>query len=425
MTTRKASWTDYLLVYGLLAVSGMEYYYRPQQYSFILFAIVLGVVWFRKPNLTVRPLLIIAVVFLLEMLHALHFNNFVPTSLATILVRLTMVYLVVHTCGLRFIRCYIDILYVSALLSLPVWALTFFPAAEQFLIQNVAQVLFRPLIASTDSLYSHNPNIIIYTFNPFAQDLVGSVLVKRNSGPFWEPGAFGIFLNLALVFNIIRKKALINRENVWMAIALFTTLSTAGYLTLFIILIGYLLASPAIRPIVKISWMVVMIPVGVIAYSQMAFLGGKVEENISLTREDNSSRFGSAYLDFVDLARSPVIGFGRLIENRFGQLARSHDLAVHRNNGITNLLVTYGIPATVAYLWLVFLFFRRYCRRAGCPQLFALFGFLSVMSSAFSQVVLDRPVLLALLFLAERLRQIERWNLPAGRRENPLTVAPL
>ncbi|MGA0557727.1 hypothetical protein ACO2Q8_13815 [Larkinella sp. VNQ87] len=405
--TKPSSWSEYALVYGLIAVSGIEFFYRSQEYVVLLFLAACLVAMIRKTALTMRPLVIILAVFLLEQLQAVQFSNFVPTSIIAMMIRLAVVYLIMHICGLKTVRLFVDIIYVTALISLPIYVLTFVPGAESFMIENIAKVFFRPIFHIDEGMYTTGPTILIYNFNPFAFEIIGSSIVKRNSGPFWEPGAFGVMLNLAIALNTIRRKSLINKQNVWMMLALATTLSTAGYVTLFIIAIGYLLTNRAISDKTKLAYLLLLVPAAGIFYSRAAFMEEKIQQNISLTREDNTSRFGSAYLDLIDLGRSPFIGFGRLAENRFGQAAVSQDLSIHRNNGVTSLLITYGVPAALLYFTLLFLFFWRYCKRVGFPVLFAVFAFLSVLSSGFSQVIFDRAMLLAFLFLADRLRQIQ------------------
>ncbi|GAB3317365.1 hypothetical protein GCM10027299_08630 [Larkinella ripae] len=421
MEQQKTTWPEYALVYGLIGISGMEFFYRSQEYVILLFLGACAVALTRKTVLTVRPLVIVLVVFILEQLHAVQFSNFVPVSLLSMLIRLLVVYLVIHICGLKTIKMYVDILYVSALISLPVYALSFIPSIEQFMIQGIAKVFFNPIFHIEEGMYTTGPTILIYNFNPWAFEIIGSYLVKRNSGPFWEPGAFGVMLNLAIVLNIIRQKSLVNRQNIWFVIALATTLSTAGFVTLFVIAIGYLLTSPVISDKVKLAYLLLLIPAAGLFYSKAVFMEDKIQQNISLTQEDNTSRFGSAYLDLIDLAKSPLIGFGRLAENRFGQAAVSQDLSIHRNNGVTSLLITYGIPAALLYFTLLYLFFWRYCKLTGYPTLFAVFAFLSVLSSGFSQVIFDRAILLAFLFLAERLRQMGVQELSLPRQRVPVT----
>jgi len=50
----------------------------------------------------------------------------------------------------------------------------------------------------------------------------------RNSGPFWEPGAFAGYLELALIFALAQRQKL-TWKPIALVLAILTTMSTAGY----------------------------------------------------------------------------------------------------------------------------------------------------------------------------------------------------
>ena len=63
----------------------------------------------------------------------------------------------------------------------------------------------------------------------------------RNCGPFWEPGAFAGYIILALIF-ILRDFKLMNKKIISVLIfSLLTTVSTTGYLCLFVVIFIYLI----------------------------------------------------------------------------------------------------------------------------------------------------------------------------------------
>ncbi|GAB3264737.1 hypothetical protein GCM10027347_32000 [Larkinella harenae] len=386
-------WPERLLVYGLIAVSGIEYFYHNQEYVIVLLLAACLVAIVRKTRFTFGPLVIILVVFLLQLLQAIQFNNFVPASLLPLLTRLAVVYLITHICGLNTIKWFVEIIFYSAVISLPIYFLTYIPEAERFLVQNVAQVYFKPLFSIGEGLAS--PTILVYTFNPFAVDQLGGFLLNRNCGPFWGPDTFAALINLALVFNIIRKKTMINKRNAWLAVVQITTFSTVGSVTLLLICLGYLLTEQVTARRIRQTSLLAVLFAALLVVVQMNRAGMPLQESISLTQPDENPRLNSAYLDLSMLLKSPLVGVG--------QAGRNQAPFIQGNNGIIALLVTYGIPAALLYLAMLFLFFWFYCQFYGFATLFAVFAFLSVLLSGFSQTIFDRPVLLALLFLADRL----------------------
>lgn len=58
----------------------------------------------------------------------------------------------------------------------------------------------------------------------------------RNFGPFWEPGAYQTFLNLALYFTIFLQKPFNKKYFIVFIITIFTTLSTTGVIALIVTL---------------------------------------------------------------------------------------------------------------------------------------------------------------------------------------------
>ena len=83
-------------------------------------------------------------------------------------------------------------------MSLAFYVPSYSSAFENLMQHSIAPLFENPLIK--ESNYKAWPSVILYTFNSQGE---GLLWLKRNSGPFWEPGAFSGFLILALLFNII------------------------------------------------------------------------------------------------------------------------------------------------------------------------------------------------------------------------------
>lgn len=63
----------------------------------------------------------------------------------------------------------------------------------------------------------------------------------RNQGIFWEPGAYQMFINLAMLIELFYFKTLYKKHLFVFLITLFTTFSTAGYITAFFLLYTYVM----------------------------------------------------------------------------------------------------------------------------------------------------------------------------------------
>ena len=71
---------------------------------------------------------------------------------------------------------------------------------------------------------------------------------------------------------------------------------------------------------------------------------------------ESTSRFGSGMKDFYDFLDYPFSGLGRSSETRFKGLIDkvSYYQEMHRNNGVSDLLATYGILIFSMYFFLVY-----------------------------------------------------------------------
>lgn len=79
----------------------------------------------------------------------------------------------------------------------------------------------------------HNINIVRYNYsNLFIY--IDTTRYTRNTGMFWEPGAYQTFLNIALLFEILKNKFNAKKVIIFI-ITILTTYSTTGYLALLLI----------------------------------------------------------------------------------------------------------------------------------------------------------------------------------------------
>jgi len=80
--------------------------------------------------------------------------------------------------------------------------------------------------------------------NAFFSVISTSSYTTRNMGMFWEPGAFAIFLNIALLFEMTDKRQRLSKMLIFM-ITVITTLSTLGVICLAVLIFVYIFNSGA------------------------------------------------------------------------------------------------------------------------------------------------------------------------------------
>ena len=59
----------------------------------------------------------------------------------------------------------------------------------------------------------------------------------RNNGPFYEPGLFASYLNIALVFNLCKNRTLLDKDNISLILAILSTCSSAGYVSFLLVVV--------------------------------------------------------------------------------------------------------------------------------------------------------------------------------------------
>ncbi len=175
------------------------------------------------------------------------------------------------------------------------------------------------------SNYNYTDNIIVYNINTKGE---GLVWLKRNSGPFWEPGAFAGFLVLALLFNIIRKGRLNNKTNMILIFGVMSTFSTSGYVALVFVVLSYLMAQR--NRIRRIVYVPLIIFTSAVLFFSVDFIGEKIQRKLSFTNQTYNTRFKSAKLDLEDFMDHPFVGLGRSEKTRFK--GERKERSIHRNN---------------------------------------------------------------------------------------------
>lgn len=258
----------------------------------------------------------------------------------------------------------------------------------------------------------------------------------RNSSFFWEPGVFGAYILLGLVF-LGGLKARMPRStyNYYLGahlVALLTTLSTTGYLVLPVALLFHLdlesLRRRASRRLVALMCVPILVAAGAYLW-QRDFIGEKIRHQWDSVKYREQgwyrTRFGAVIYDATYVARRPLLGWGLNEKTRHMFNAGENPIGI--GNGLSDFTAKFGLVGLVTVLvsvWLgaanVYEGSRRYA------FLFLLF-FLLVLNG---EHLLDYPAYLGLMFLGPtsptRHSICRVANLPIpGHRRNRKYSAPI
>lgn len=399
ITKREKRIFDFL-VFMLLAVSGFEYFYRSQNYI-LIGTVITSFFFFNKRKKINQRILITCLIFLVvETFQYVQFGGFNLRTFSGTYIRLIFAFMVVEIVGINFFSSYVRILYIFSIISLIFYFCSFSDAISNFYKSTLGNLI--PQLFETDSFYKARPNIIVFCFEEtlFTE--------ARNSGPFWEPGGFGVFLILALIFNWHRQEKLITKENVVFIISIVTTFSTAAYIAfaIFLVFVNF----EKIRQNVLYTILLGLFLVAtLILYEKIPFLKDKIENNIAGANVTTTSRFGSALADYNQFKENPIFGFGRAGAKVGFKDEKFYDVENHRNNGIFIVLSTYGLIIFIYYFTMIFQVFKSIRSCYSLPKYYHYFAFIILLILGFSQAVFLRPFFYAFLFLPLALKSSVRY----------------
>lgn len=386
-------WTDYFLLFFLIATTGFPFFYS--DIEFVILGFLLSFFIFINRNLKFNSNFIFVIIsfFIIEVAQILYFNTFEPLTLAGTYIRLGFAFFVARILEQKFFDYFFNTIYFFSVISLIFYIPSIInPSFATFIVNNIAILFKSPFGSNINTIYEISPNIIIYVFEK-------SLFVsQRNSGPFWEPGAFSIFIILALIFNFIKEHKIITFKNIILILTVLTTTSTSGYIALFLLVVLHYLLNQKVNAS-KYGIVMILIYGASLLYIQLEFLGEKATNDIALASDTTTSRFGSALVDLRDFSENPIVGYGRG-QNRYGgKEVLLFSVEQHRNNGLTQLLVSYGIYIFIMYFYLYYKNLKKYIVFQGFNKKFIVAVMLIIFILGFSQGVFTRSFFYSLLFL--------------------------
>lgn len=359
-------------VFSLIALTGFEFFFR-SVYLWIPLFLYSGYFFLMGRKKIDKYFIYITIPFLIvKIFQAVVFNNL--TLPIGFLINFFTYYFIATLVGRGFIHYFIKILLFFSATSLFFWFLEY-NDIHYFILDNIAP--YFPALNKEFTIHSNTANILIHNFFLDRGDII------RNSGPFWEPGLFVGFIAIALFFNLYINKKIFSVVNVTFIVTIITTFSSTGYILLFIILFSYFLFSSKS----KIKYLVVpfMIILSVFVYANTEFMKTKIEYQYGNAKDDNVNRFGAMLVHMQMLERSPIIGY-LPTDQEYSMITDAHALA----NGLSNVLVVWGIPASILYYILLGVASVQITSIYVQKRLLGVVFFLILITFAFSQDVTTR-----------------------------------
>jgi hypothetical protein len=308
-----------------------------------------------------RYLLLMGGYLLYTIASTLKFGEIHPHFFGINVIKFTIAYVVMSSLRTRFFAIYENILFYLALIAIFFWILhNAIPGTFVELLRNFEFSTQGAGKGSTDF------NAVVYTVSNY--DIVpdhianfGGFQIYRNSGFAWEPGAFSVFINLAILFNALRNKfRLKNNPHLWVfVIALLTTFSTTGY-AMFIIMVFFFIYN---QPFRKVAWVIPFAVVFTVLIFMLPFMADKISETTEYNTEEliyrsikhgtqyAPQRFESLQIDFKDFLNHPVLGYGGQVEARWTYQLGAQIATI---SGIGKVLAQFGLVGLIFFLFSVY-----------------------------------------------------------------------
>ncbi len=388
---------EFAVVLILVAASGNPGFsfrgeHRPM---LVMVTILFSILFFlqKGARFTLRLVLVSLIFMSIILIQSVSLSYFSAITAAGFFVRFYNGYLGVRLVR-RFPRIYINVMYCIGLVSL-----CFFIPDQLCRLINVD---FRSFFEPIRQFLGTEPhfNILVYSFTL-------GFTPYRNSGCFWEPGAFAGYLLVALVFLGMEKNKLelrFYRSRLFMlSFCLLTTCSTTGYVLLPICLLLQTDITSMLTPrkIPLLIGIVIVLLLISMAMFNLEFIGGKIEDqyyqSIMGRGEWETTRIGTFLNDIRYIKRRPFIGWGLPDITRFrldgGGILRS------RGNGLTDFICKFGFIGLATYI--ICLWYGLF-RLTGFNRVQAALGLLVILLALNGEMFLNHPLFLGFMFIEDR-----------------------
>lgn len=230
---------------------------------------------------------------LLFLINGTYIKEFAINSTLHIIMKMTVGILILLILNKKFLIYYSNIIYFFCILSLIC-----------FTYNNIFGTLpYIKLSENLDGDSAFRVTSIVYTQ---LYNLNLHNLTFRNCGPFWEPGAFQGFINLAILIELFCNR---ERNKKWhlkmsiFVISIITTFSTGGYVVLAFNLAYYIFTNKELSKNVKIITLISFLILASIVFFNVDFLYDKISTN--------NDRLGVTSSDlFSDNIMCTLFGYG-------------------------------------------------------------------------------------------------------------------
>ncbi|TWR27586.1 hypothetical protein FPZ43_14040 [Mucilaginibacter pallidiroseus] len=241
-------------------------------------------------------------------------------------------------------------------------------------------------------------NVLFFTFTQGFHDF-------SNSGFVWEPGSFGCFLVITLMFHFFLNRFKFDGTAIILIIGNISTFSTTNYLGLLVLLfLAYRYRVPKIN-----LWVLIMIPVCILLVIFIPFLGDKIIETYSEDMRDLNhlrvlekyyrhnrmqiplNRFSSMWHIMDSFGNKLIMG----VSNKYNEILNK-SYTVNISNGVFDFFAKFGV---LGFLYLAFRY-GRFCKTFVSKNENVAYCLGILLITSFGEPILALPFILIFMFFS-------------------------
>ena len=349
--------SDFLILTLLILFTSESSIFPVLDLYAIVFFIVLSFMFYRKGcKLEMKVLVVFFVWLLINFISLLLINTSAEFSFISFLgvtLRMSLSYLIYKIIGSGIMDKLIRYIYLLTIISIILFTIQLIDVS---LFYSLSRTLnFMTLDAQTNAGGWY---IFIYMFSGWGFD--------RNCGFMFEPGSFALILIFAIIQRLTKNNWKIDKMILVFTVGVISTLSTAGYLALFFIIIAFFIENKIkLNQPILIFLLMFFFYFAFIFYSESEFMGKKINEyknaGIDYYEVDADfyrvTRLGIAIIA-LDYSTYWPFGNGILESqykiNKYGK--------VYGPNGLVEILTVWGWIGLFFFLTVFFKFNKSSCK---------------------------------------------------------------
>ena len=384
---------DYLLIFLLIVITTNPFWLGDRLIKLCLFLIIFYSSYRVQRYIVLdKKILVIFIIYtLLAVIQGLIWDFSLFTLFSSFVISYLSVYYLYKIYGIYFFTILERVLWFYTFVCLIIFiGHETIPAIGDYLSFGINY-----LAGFSSDVDYHQRSLLFYTYRPAMSTSFGFI---RNCGFAHEPGGFAVFLVLAITINFLKNIPIFSKRNIIYLIALFTTVSTAGYLA-FIVLTLLSIKQKRSRTFGLIILPIVLY-LAIYFYSTLPFLQEKIniqyddQMGRSMNRQ-TTGRFYGAVKSIYVITKYPLYGRGLLSMSK-------------PSSSLDPEYTDYGWLSYIAGLGLLigslFMFYftrgiYRFVRDSGYNDYHFIIIFISIMINLSAQVYITNPTFFIFFFI--------------------------